>query len=118
MLAARFRGWPHQTAWFSLGRWGKPVNILALVYGGLMIINIALWPDGSLFGDFGDRRTRCSGTRSSTRSSSRSATRSTGMPAWPIFETLIGVILIAGGIYYLLAVRGRAPDEPRPRPTW
>ena len=32
------------------------------------------------------------------------------MPAWPIFETLIGVILIVGGIYYVLAVRGRAPD--------
>ena len=34
-----------QPAWFSLGRWGKLVNILALVYGGLMIINIALWAE-------------------------------------------------------------------------
>ena len=31
-----------------------------------------------------------------------------GMPAWPMFETLVGVILIAGGIYYVVAVRGRA----------
>ena len=32
------------------------------------------------------------------------------MPAWPIFETLIGLILIFGAIYYLFAVRGRAHD--------
>ena len=46
-------GWPRQPAWFNLGRWGMPVNILALVYGGVMIINIALWNDPDLFGDFG-----------------------------------------------------------------
>jgi hypothetical protein len=32
------------------------------------------------------------------------------MPAWPVFETLVGVILIAGAIYYVIAVRGRAHD--------
>ena len=30
------------TAPFSLGRWGMPINILALLWGGIMIINIAL----------------------------------------------------------------------------
>ena len=34
VLAARERGWPHEPAWFNLGRWGTLVNILALVYGG------------------------------------------------------------------------------------
>ena len=53
VLAARFRGWPHKPAWFNLGRWGKLVNILAILYGGLMLINIALWQDPGLFGDFG-----------------------------------------------------------------
>ncbi len=44
VLIARRKGWPHEGAWFSLGRWGTIlVNILALVWGGLMIINIALW---------------------------------------------------------------------------
>ena len=42
---ARSRGWPRKPAWFNLGRWGMPVNILALIYGGVMILNIALWHD-------------------------------------------------------------------------
>ena len=45
------------------GRWGKLVNILALIYGGLMIINIALWADTGLFGDFGGRMGGSTGTR-------------------------------------------------------
>src|SRR4029453_5542551 len=37
VLLARSRGWPRTRAWFNLGRWGMPVNILALIYGGIMI---------------------------------------------------------------------------------
>ena len=44
-LGARIRGWPRVKAPFSLGQWGMLVNILALVYGGLMIINF-LWFGG------------------------------------------------------------------------
>ena len=40
VLAARFRGWPHKPAWFNLGAGACSINILALVYGGLMLINI------------------------------------------------------------------------------
>ena len=58
VLIARRRGWPHSKAWFNLGRWGMPINILAIVYGGLMLINIALWNDEALFGDFGERWAR------------------------------------------------------------
>ena len=29
------------------------MNILAILYGGLMLINIAIWQDPGLFGDFG-----------------------------------------------------------------
>ena len=43
VLVAPATGWPHQGAWFKLGSWGTIINILALVWGGLMIINIALW---------------------------------------------------------------------------
>jgi amino acid transporter len=43
ILRARARGWPRTSAPFRLGRWGMLVNILALVYGGAMIINFA-WP--------------------------------------------------------------------------
>ncbi len=44
-LTARFKGWPHEKSPFSLGRWGILINILALTYGGLMIINF-LWFGG------------------------------------------------------------------------
>ena len=54
VLIARRRGWPHQGAWFKLGSWGTIINILALVWGGLMIINIAIWTDPALFGVFGN----------------------------------------------------------------
>ena len=42
-LIARARGWPKDRAYFNLGKWGWPVNILALVYGVFMIVNLA-WP--------------------------------------------------------------------------
>jgi amino acid transporter len=42
-LIARGRGWPKDRAYFNLGKWGWPVNIMALVYGVFMIINLA-WP--------------------------------------------------------------------------
>jgi urea carboxylase system permease len=44
-LGARLKGWPRDNAPFKLGRWGMLVNILALVYGGLMLINF-LWFGG------------------------------------------------------------------------
>jgi amino acid transporter len=43
-LIARVRGWKPSGA-FRLGRWAWPVNVAALVYGALAIINMA-WPRG------------------------------------------------------------------------
>src|SRR3954451_9636052 len=43
LLNARRKGWPRTKAPFSLGRWGLPLNIAALVYGGAMLVNVA-WP--------------------------------------------------------------------------
>ncbi len=42
-LARRSKGWPTERAYFNLGKWGWPVNIIAFVYGVFMIINLA-WP--------------------------------------------------------------------------
>ena len=110
VLVARYRGWPHKPAWFNLGRWGKLVNVAAIVYGGLMLLNIGLWQDPGLFGDFGG--------------AGRGITNPTidgfikpfgneiaGMPAWPIFETLVLTLLLTGAIYYAVAVRGRVADS-------
>src|ERR1700685_3971984 len=43
IMRARVRGWPKAEAPFRLGRWGLLVNIVALLYGGAMLINFA-WP--------------------------------------------------------------------------
>ena len=43
IMRARLRGWPKTRAPFRLGRWGMLVNIVALIYGGAMLVNFA-WP--------------------------------------------------------------------------
>lgn len=43
LLRARLRGWPKAKAPFSLGRWGLPLTLVALVYGGSMFLNMP-WP--------------------------------------------------------------------------
>jgi urea carboxylase system permease len=108
VLAARRRGWPHKPAWFNLGRWGMPINILALVYGGLMLVNLGLWNDPNLFGDFGGEG------RLYWNPYINSFLQWFGqplewLPAWPVWETIVGVLLVFGSLYYLVALRGREP---------
>ena len=43
VLRARLSGWPRAKAPFALGRWGIPVSVLGLVWGGGMLVNFA-WP--------------------------------------------------------------------------
>jgi amino acid transporter len=106
VLAARRKGWPHKGAWFSLRGWGTVINVLALVWGGAMIINIGLWTD-PMFGAFGN-------TLRETWSNPFIDTFLTfggepiaGLPHWPVFETLVGAIVLVGAVYYLVAQRGR-----------
>jgi len=109
LLAARRRGWPHKSAWFSLGRWGMPINILALIWGAVMLINIALWASPELFGDFGsDGRAYWNPLIDKLFTIGGQPVE--GLPAWPLFESLVGLLLIVGAIYYLVAVRGRAVE--------
>jgi len=109
LLVARRRGWPHQKAWFSLGRWGMPINILALIWGAIMLINIALWASPELFGDFGSAG-RNYWNPLINALFAINGQKLDGLPAWPLFETLVGVLLVVGSIYYLIAVRGRAVE--------
>jgi amino acid transporter len=119
VLIARTRGWPHRGAWFSLGSWGTILNILALIWGGVMVINIGIWTS-PIFGVFGnDLRNTWSNPFINTfvaigKGADGKPNVLTGLPSWPVFETLvIGVVLI-GALYYLAAQRGRedyiAPD--------
>jgi urea carboxylase system permease len=53
MLLKRLRGeWPGPDTgkgYFSLGRWGLPVNVVAVVWGAAMAINLA-WPREDVYG--------------------------------------------------------------------
>jgi urea carboxylase system permease len=90
MLVRRLRGqWPKPDhgPYFSLGRWGLPVNILAVVYGTLVAINIA-WPRNAVY-------------------------NAVGKPHWyfqwsPVL--FIGAVVILGTLYYFL-VQTKKPTE-------
>ncbi|HUZ81020.1 MAG TPA: amino acid permease, partial [Gaiellaceae bacterium] len=43
ILRARTQGWPRREAPFKLGKWGIPVSVAGLAWGGGMLINFA-WP--------------------------------------------------------------------------
>ncbi len=109
LLVARARGWPRQKAWFNLGRWGMPLNILALLWGAIMLINIALWASPELFGDFGSSG-RAYWNPLINGLFAVNGQKLDGLPAWPLFETLVGLLVVVGSIYYLIAVRGRAVE--------
>ena len=112
VFVARSKGWPHQGAWFSLRGWGTVINFLALVWGGVMVINIGIWTS-PIFGAFGnDLRNTWSNPFINTflafgKNADGTANILSGLPAWPVFETLVGLVFVVGLLYYLIAQRGR-----------
>ena len=74
-----------------------------------MLLNIAIWQDPNLFGNFGGAGRAFTNPTIDTFIKPFGNTIS-GMPAWPIFETLVGVLAILGVLYYAVSVRGRAAD--------
>ncbi len=88
-LNARLKGWPHEKSPFRLGRWGIPVNILALIYGGLMIINF-LW--------FGGLRNIY--TNPTLGSISAGIATIPVLSGIPIFEFSLLVLFVVGAIYW------------------
>ncbi|MDR2985213.1 MAG: hypothetical protein LBV34_10270, partial [Nocardiopsaceae bacterium] len=93
ILRARLKGWPKTDAPFRLGRWGKVVNVVGLLYGGAMIINFA-WP----------------------RPASNPRPDETGglldfhigfLNKIPILWTVVIVIVLIGVIYYAAAGRNK-----------
>ncbi|HEY2543961.1 MAG TPA: APC family permease, partial [Gaiellaceae bacterium] len=93
LLRARLRGWPKTKAPFSLGRWGLPLTVLAIAYGGGMFINM-LWP------------------RAATNP--RPATEAPGLNfhwhwlnSQPVLWSTLGVIVIVGAIYFALVQRNK-----------
>jgi amino acid transporter len=118
VLQARRRGWPHKGAWFSLGSWGTILNVLALIWGGAMVINIGIWTS-PIFGDFGnDLRNTWSNPFINTflslgKTADGKPNILTGLPSLPVFETLVGLVVIVGAIYYV-ASRQTAREDVVP----
>jgi amino acid transporter len=91
IMRARLRGWPKMSAPFSLRRWGPLVNILALLYGGAMLVNFA-WPR----------------VASNPEPSQTAGLLSFGIgfvDRIPILWTVVVVITLIGAIYYLAVGR-------------
>ena len=109
VLMARRNGWPRKPAWFNLGKWGMTINIAALVWGGAMLVNFALWQDKGLFGEFGGDGRGFTNPGFAIFFTPFGQTLE-NLPNWPMFEVIVGVILLTGALYYALEVRGRAHD--------
>jgi amino acid transporter len=121
VLTARAKGWPHKGAWFKLGAWGTIINVLALVWGGAMIINFALW-SSSMFGALGSMSYTipASGSAAAATYNLRDLTNPllntltflggksvSWLPPIPLFEFTLGLIVVTGAIYYIASGRGR-----------
>jgi len=93
ILIARLNGWPKESAPFKLGQWGTIVNILGLIWGVAMEINF-LWPRNAAVGG---------------QNPPMSALPNVTIPGFlaniPVYEFTLGLILIVGAIYYLIAQR-------------
>jgi amino acid transporter len=84
LLVARLRGtWPTPShgPYFSLGRWGLPVNLLAVIFQVGVMVNLA-WPRPAVYGN------------------------SAWYYQWGAF-VFVGFFAVVGGIYYFVVQRGR-----------
>jgi len=91
LLRARLRGWPRAKAPFRLGRWALPLNLLALAWGGGMLINFA-WPRAAT----NPRPTELPGTLNFHWH---------WLNGKPVLWTVVVVILLVGATYFLLVQR-------------
>jgi len=100
LMRARLSGWPKKPAPFSLGRWGIPLNVLALAWGGGMLINFA-WPRAAT----NPRPKELPGTLDFHW-------------AWlngqPVFWTAVIVIAGVGGLYFALVQRTKPAHVEAP----
>ncbi len=72
-----------------------------------MIINIGIWTDPAIFGVFGNDLRNTWSNPFINGFLKVGGTLLDGLPAWPIFETTVGTVVILGAIYYVVAQRGR-----------
>jgi hypothetical protein len=108
VFMARTKGWPHRSAWFSLRGWGPLINAAALLWGGVMIVNFAIWNAPDWFGSFAALRDL---TNPLINGLSFFGSTLSWLPAIPIFEATLGLLIVFGFLYYLVTERGRIAAE-------
>ena len=91
VLRARMRGWPRTPAPFSLGKWGIPITIAGILYGGAMLINIA-WP-------------RVATNPTPEETGGLLDFRIGWLNDIPIFWTVVVTTFLVGAVYFLLVQR-------------
>ncbi len=89
---------------------GIVINVIALVYGGVMLVNFGLWDWPGLFGNWGNSLRDLTNPNISTLTFLHSAPL-TGLPAWPVFESVLGLIFLGGLAYYAVAERRVEREE-------
>jgi len=103
ILIARFRGWPKESAPFKLGQWGTIVNILGLLWGVAMEINF-LWPRDVAVGAQNPPLSYLLKVGSNI-------TYTGPLAGAPLYELTLGVILLVGAIYYVIAQRNSSETK-------
>jgi amino acid transporter len=98
ILIARFRGWPKESAPFKLGQWGTIINILGLLWGVAMEVNF-LWPRNVAVGAQNPPLSFLLST------GSNGLVYTGPFAGAPLYELTLGVILLVGVIYYVIAQR-------------
>lgn len=87
LLFARLKGWPRAPAPFKLGRWGIPVNVLALLAAAATLVDL-VWP--------------------------RAATNPVWKLDIRVSYWLVGIPLVVGIAYYACVMHRRLADSPQP----
>jgi amino acid transporter len=120
VMRARTKGWPRTKAPFSLGRWGKLVNIVAILWGLAMLLNFLTPSSASSAFD-----PNASGANYMRIISNPKPVQTDYyvegeqlvdfkidfLNKIPVIWTVFSLILIGGAIYYLAAQRNK-PWEP------
>jgi amino acid transporter len=106
VLRARMKGWPKAKAPFSLGRWGKLVNVLAILWGAVMLVNMLWWTN--------DANSNPARTITNPKANQTAGLVNFGISFLnkiPVIELLIVVVAIVGAIYFY-GFQKRKPYTP------
>jgi amino acid transporter len=115
VMRARTKGWPKTQAPFKLGKWGKLINVLALAWGGAMLINLLTWVKGTTAWPFDRLRvfTNPNALQSDYLVKGQKLVNfHVGfLNKIPLIELVMIVVVLAGAVYYL-AVQKNKPFTP------